>query len=78
MKTYTMMETESYILNKHEFASCELIRKADGASTFFQGDDFDLWSDNMSAIERCYKDDETGLIGSFNFMCSGYDEILHV
>lgn len=73
-RTHTV--TDAYRLERDRFGFYRLSRLSDGASAFFQGDDADLWSRNMEAIERCFIDDEAKLINSFDFLCSGYDDIL--
>lgn len=74
MFTHTI--TDAYRLETDRFGFYKLTRLSDGASAFFQGDDADLWSRNMEAIERCFIDDEAKLINSFDCLCSGYDDIL--
>ena len=68
--------TDAYKLETDRFGFYKLTRLCDGASAFFQGDDADLWSRNMEAIERCLSDNEPRLVASFDCLCSGYDDIL--
>jgi hypothetical protein len=70
-------ETSKYRLEQDRFGFVLLVRKADGATAFFQGDDADLWDRNMSSLESI----KTWNAGnspdnSFDFLCSGYDDIL--
>ena len=74
----TRQETAAYRLESDRFGFYTLTRLSDGASAFFQGDDADLWSRNMEAIERCLGDDEAKLASTFDCLCSGYDDILSV
>jgi hypothetical protein len=70
--------TERYSLwTSHNGAFVLLQRHADGATAHFQDDDAVLWDDNMTAIENI-KDWRAGnsFDASFNFLCSGYDDIL--
>ncbi len=73
---HTRHETARYKLVSTGYGF-ELIRSADAATAFFQGDDADLWERNMTALEAI-KDWRAGnsLDASFDFLCSGYDEIL--
>lgn len=73
---FVHMETERYRLSTDYMGFYELVRLADNASAYFQGEDADLWRRNMSALEATYGDDEAGLTRSFDFLCEGYDEIL--
>lgn len=76
--SFTRHETKRYSLIQHKIPfSFTLGRKVDGASAFFQGDDANLWDDNMSAIEgiKIWRAGNT-LGKSFDFLCSGYDEVL--
>ena len=75
---FTRQETAAYRLEVDRFGFYSLTRKSDGASAFFQGDDADLWSRNMEAIERCLSDNEPRLVETFDCLCSGYDDILAV
>ena len=71
-------ETGSYRLETERNALFfTLTRKSDGASAFFQGDDAGLWLRNMDAIEgvKTWNAGNT-LDKSFDFLCSGYDDIL--
>lgn len=74
---HTRHVTASYRLDAHRFGCYELVRLADGATAFFQGDDAALWERNMDAIEGI-KEWNVGnsLDQSFDFLCSGYDDIL--
>ena len=76
MFTHTI--TAAYKLESDRFGFYKLTRLSDGASAFFQGDDAQLWSRNMDAIERCHADDEPRLVETFDCLCSGYDDILAV
>ena len=73
---FIRQETSAYRLERDRFGFYELTRKSDGASAFFQGDDADLWNRNMDALERCHRDDEPRLVSTFDFLCSGYDDVL--
>lgn len=76
---YTRHETEKYRLQTDRFGFYVLTRKADNASAFFQDDDATLWNRNMTAIEAVkIWNAGNSLDGSFDFLCSGYDEILQV
>lgn len=71
-------ETSSYKLEEDRFGFFTLTRKVDGWSAFFQGDDASLWERNMSAIEgiKDWAHPAWTLDTSFDFLCSGYDQIL--
>jgi hypothetical protein len=70
-------ETSAYRLATDRFGFYYLTRLSDNASVFFQGDDADLWERNMDAIEgvKTWNAGNT-LDKSFDFLCSGYDDIL--
>jgi hypothetical protein len=82
MRQYLQHETSSYSLHSDQFGGYTLKRRADGASAYFQGDDARLWSRNIEAILDVYEKggfkDEPGLDRSFDFLCSGYDDVLEV
>ena len=74
---FTRYETSAYRLTTDRHGFYELIRKADGKSAFFHGDDADLWSRNMDSIESIKTwNANNSLDRSFDFLCSGYDDIL--
>lgn len=76
--THTRHETASYRLVSTGYGF-ELVRLSDNASAFFQGDDANLWESNMAAIEGVQTwNAGNALDGSFDFLCSGYDEVLKV
>jgi hypothetical protein len=79
MKT-VQHETARYCLSMDRFGNYELTRKSDGASAYFQDDDARLWDDNMEAIVGIEVRGEwtagNSLDKSFDFLCSGYDDIL--
>lgn len=62
----------NYLLTRHEGVDPARIHQA-----YFQGDDARLWEHNMDAIQGV-KDWRAGntLDKSFDFLCSGYDDIL--
>lgn len=73
----TRHETGSYRLTADRHGFYELIRKRDGKSAFFQGDDADLWLRHMNSIESIKTwNAGNSLDKSFDFLCSGYDDIL--
>lgn len=79
--TYVRQETAAYRLESDRFGFFILTRKSDGKSAFFQGDDADLWSRNMAAIEHCFGYDKADYDEElanqiFDCLCSGYDDIL--
>lgn len=74
MKHYLICATTRYSLHADHFGNYTLKRRADSASAFFQGDDADLWSRNMEALLASPA--LHNLDKSFNFLCSGYDDIL--
>lgn len=73
-------ETKAYRLETDRFGFYTLTRLSDGFDAFFQGDDASLWERNMAsllAIESRGGWRSTGSLDrSFDFLCSGYDEIL--
>lgn len=70
-------KTERYALSQDRFGHFRLTRKTDNASAYFMGDDADLWERNMTAIEGIKDWPESNPPErSFDFLCSGYDEIL--
>ena len=75
----TRHETARYKLESNRFGDFTLTRKSDGASQYFQGDDAQLWHHNMDAIEgiKTWNAGNT-LDKSFDFLCSGYDEVLDI
>lgn len=75
----TRHETKAYRLESDRFGFFTLTRLGDGASAFFQGDDATLWDRDMTAIEgvKVWNAGNT-LDKSFDFLCSGYDEILEI
>lgn len=69
-------ETNAYTWQQVK-GGCTLTRNADNKSAFFQGDDADLWYRNLNAIEAIKRTPQMqSLAQSFNFLCSGYDDIL--
>ena len=69
-------ETAAYRLTSLGYGY-ELVRKSDARRAFFQGDDAQLWSDNMDSIEGIKQWNAGNTLDkSFDFLCSGYDEIL--
>jgi hypothetical protein len=74
--TFIRHETAAYKLMQLPYGFV-LTRKTDGASAFFQGDDAALWHSNMDAIEgiKTWNAGNT-LDKSFDFLCSGYDEVV--
>lgn len=73
---FKRMETFRYTLNQDRMGFFELIRHADGASAYFQGDDADLWRRNMNTLEYTNANDDKRLRHAFNFLCEGYDGVL--
>ena len=73
----TQHETELYKLELDRFGFYTLTRKRDGATAFFQGDEASLWSRNMALIKAIDFGDGSvnSLDGSFNSLCSGYDDM---
>lgn len=75
-------ETERYALSQDRFGHFRLTRKADNASAYFQGDDAALWDSNMEMLETLEESQGwragNSLVKSFDFLCSGYDEVLQV
>ena len=70
-------ETDNYRLTSRRLGFCMLVRKADGASAFFQDDDAALWERNLSALQSIKSWSENdSLDKSFDLICEGYDEIL--
>lgn len=74
---YTRHETASYKLECDRIGNYLLTRKSDGATCYFQGEDGDVWSYNMYALEgvQQWKAGNT-LDKSFDFIASGYDCVL--
>lgn len=81
----TYHETKRYRLVRHPYSCFELVRLADNATSFFQGDDAGLWFRNMLKLESIYLDGKEGLEAaageaafdqSFDCLCSGYDDVL--
>jgi hypothetical protein len=71
--------TGRYILSEDRHGFFHLHRIADGASAFFQGDDADLWDRNMRSLEGVKQwNAGNSLDRSFDFLCSGYDDLLKV
>lgn len=73
----TRYQTDAYHLTTDHHGFYQLIRKRDGKSAFFQGDDANLWSRNMDQIESIKVwNAGNSLDKSFDCLCSGYDDIL--
>lgn len=76
MNSFTRHETEAYKLTQLPYGF-ELMRKSDARRSFFQGDDADTWRRNMDSIEGIKQWNAGNTLDkSFDFLCSGYDEIL--
>ncbi len=70
-------ETSNYVLSQDHHGFFQLVRKNDGASLFFQGDDAELWERNMTALEGIAQWNAGNTLDkSFNFLCDGYDDLL--
>ncbi len=71
-------ETDKYKLVQLPYGF-ELMRKSDARRAFFQGDDANIWEENMEAIENIKEWSAAyprGLDSGFDSLCSGYDDIL--
>lgn len=80
MQQYLSHETARYSLHFDRIGNYTLVRRADKASHYFQGDDARLWDRNMEAIldldaSKSWAPGHS-LDTSFDFLCSGYDDIL--
>lgn len=76
MTGFIRHETTAYKLWQLPYGF-ELIRKSDARRGFFQGDEADLWELNMTSIESIKKWNAGNTFDkAFDFLCSGYDEIL--
>jgi hypothetical protein len=71
-------ETDAYRLESERNGLWyTLTRKIDGTSAFFQDDDADLWQRNMDSLESITDWKTTNTFEqSFNFLCSGYDDVM--
>ena len=75
--TFTRHETPAYKLVQLPYGF-ELTCKSDARRAFFQGDDAGTWHHNMDAIEGIKTwNAGNSLDKSFDYLCSGYDDILH-
>lgn len=78
MKHHTVHSTFAYTLRSDRFGNYTLTRNDLFQSrAYFQGDDARLWEQNMDALyhARDYGDEFDKV---FDFLCSGYDDILEV
>lgn len=77
--THTRHETARYRLVSTGYGF-ELVRIADNASAFFQGEDATLWESNIAALEKIEAKNGWApgntFDATFDHLCSGYDEIL--
>jgi hypothetical protein len=84
MANFTFIRASSYRYTLRQFKapfSFELIRNADNASAYFQGDDAYLWDRNILALDKIENSARGWCAGnsftqSFDFLCSGYDDVL--
>ena len=68
MRDYIAHRGDFYTVYRSRCGGLEIVRKADGAAAFFQGDDGATLADDLDSCE--------GLIIGIDFTCSEYDHIL--
>ena len=80
MTNFLEHETSRYSLHSDRFGHFRLVRRADLAEQYFQGDDADLWRRNIDAIvaidQRNGWGTNNSFDASFDCLCSGYDDVL--
>lgn len=72
-------ETTRYRLEEDPCGFFTLTRKDDGKSVFMQGDDARDMDDSMGSIEDIKAWSPSfprGLDSAFDYLCSGYDEVM--
>jgi len=80
MRWFLEHETARYSLksDRHDFFL--LHRRSDGAECYFQGDDANLWRNNIDALVsielKSGWNAGNSLSAAFDFLCSGYDDVL--